>query len=84
MESSAATLILYLEADSPDPKNLKTGLQLKVYGRDITEGHVAIANIPTRRGTLLVGYGSQFWHERPRLLGGESVTALTACFAQAL
>lgn len=77
----AATLILYLEAAGPDPDRPDTGLKLKVYGDSLPDDRVAIREIPTRIGRLVLGRGSEVWHERPRLLEGEHVAALTACFA---
>ena len=78
-----ATLILYLEAGGPDPDRPDTGLKLKVYGDTLPPDRVAIREIPTRVGRLVLGRGSEVWHERPRLLDGEYVAALTACFALA-
>ena len=76
----AATLIIYLDAASPDPQSAQTGLSLLIFGEDGAGGTEPRAVIPTRIGTLVVGRGS-FWHERPLLQPGEHVVALTACFS---
>lgn len=80
----AATLIVYLDAASPDPQSAQTGLSLRVFGEDGAGATEPRAVIPTRIGTLVVGRGSSFWHERPMLQPGEHVVALTACFSAVL
>jgi hypothetical protein len=77
----AVTLIVYLDAESPDPQSLQTGLALRIFGQGDAGTSEPSAVIPTRTGTLVVGRGSSFWHERPRLQPGERVVALTACFS---
>ncbi|MGA7181152.1 MAG: hypothetical protein WBX11_16420 [Thiobacillaceae bacterium] len=78
-----ATLIAYLVAASPDPQSPQTGLSLRVFGEQSEKAAEPRLVIPTRIGTLVVGRGSRFWHERPPLQPGEHVIALTACFAAA-
>lgn len=80
MEECAATIILYLDAISPDPQSSETGLTLRVYGVNMQEKATLHTVIPTRIGSLVVGRGAQTWHERPRLQEGEFVAALTACY----
>jgi hypothetical protein len=79
----AVTLILYVDAASPDPLAPNSGLSLRIYGElgadEATPAPRSV--IPTRVGALVVGRGSRYWHERPPLLPGEQVAALTACFA---
>lgn len=77
----ATTLIVYLAAASPDPQSAQTGLSLRVFSEDDVSETEPRVVIPTRIGTLVVGRGSTFWHERPLLQPGEHVVALTACFS---
>ena len=80
----AVTCILYLSCQSPDPDAPDSGLQLKVYGADRASIlFPARHSIRTRPGRLVLGRGSQVWHERPALRAGERVMALTACFGAA-
>lgn len=74
------TIIVYLDASSPAPESPKTGLVLRVYGQEMTEGSEPRLRIPTSAGAVVIGRGSRFWHERPRLQTGESVVALTGCY----
>lgn len=79
----AATLIMYLDAASPDPQSPWTGLSLRVFGKHGEKAAEPRLIIPTRIGTMVVGSGSRYWHERPPLQPDERVIALTACFAAA-
>jgi hypothetical protein len=81
-EACAATLIVYLEAVTSDPPPRDTGLVLWVFGEDVSHEAEPHLTVPTRRGTLVVGRGARFWHERPLLQPGERVVALTACFTE--
>ncbi|MEM6858430.1 MAG: hypothetical protein AAF559_11210 [Pseudomonadota bacterium] len=36
--------------------------------------------IPSAEGTLVIGIGSQIWHERPDLTDGQEVVAVTGCY----
>ncbi len=76
LESCTYTLILYLEAEAPAAQAPSAGLTLRVYGDPPT----SIATLPNR---LVLGRGSQVWHERPPLAPGERVVALTACYTAA-
>jgi hypothetical protein len=78
--SCLVTLIVYLDAVSPDPSSVDTGLVLRVYARDPPANEPPAVIIPTMVGSLVIGRGSETWHERPRLQPGEHVVALTACF----
>jgi len=78
-DTCTATLILYLVARSPAPELPHTGLALRVFGSD---GAEPMTVIPTRCGSLLLGRGTEVWHERPRLQPEEYVVALTACFRE--
>jgi hypothetical protein len=78
-----ATLILYLDAASPDPHSPLTGLSLRVFGEHGEKAAEPRLIIPTGIGTMVVGSGSRTWHERPPLQPDERVIALTACFAAA-
>jgi hypothetical protein len=79
-ETCAATVILYLEATSPEPPARNSGLILEIYGSDEAEKTSVIDVIKTKVGTLVVGSGSRIWHGRPPLQDGEFVAGLTACF----
>jgi hypothetical protein len=78
-----ATLILYLAVQGAATGRPASGLSLRVFGqtRPPPDAPPAVV-IPTRIGTLVVGWGASVWHERPLLLGGESVAALTACYGR--
>jgi hypothetical protein len=78
-DACAVTLILYLDAVSPHPQSTQTGLELRVFAEESAIEPSVV--IPTRIGTLVMGRGSRFWHERPLLQTGERVVALTACFS---
>lgn len=77
----SATVILYLDATGDSGNSLESGLQLKIYGD--TQASVnappkaIIKTVPDR---LVLGRGSEIWHERPPLKENEWVLAITACF----
>lgn len=75
----AYTLILTLRASWPEDRDPGPGLQLEVWG-DAHEGP-PLAILPTVRGGLVLGRGAEVFHARPPLREGESVWALTACYA---
>jgi hypothetical protein len=78
------TILVYLAVHGATiPASPDTGLVLRVYGDRRPEGEAARFTIPTRAGAIVVGRGSRVWHERPRLLPGEQVVALTGCFKPA-
>jgi len=79
----AITVIVYLDAVSPDPGSAESGLVLKVYGEDAASVGRTRLRIPTRAGTVVLGRGARVWHERPPLAPGERVTAITACYGSA-
>jgi hypothetical protein len=77
----SVTILVYLAANgATSPPSPDTGLVLRVYGDRKPDGEAARFCIPTRAGAIVVGRGSKVWHERPRLLPGEQVVALTGCF----
>ncbi|WP_349431361.1 hypothetical protein Q9L42_015370 [Methylomarinum sp. Ch1-1] len=76
-----ATVLVYLEATSPDPNKLDTGLVLKIYEDGVGKPANLRHMIKTRNGLVVVGRGSAVWHGRPPLLAGEQVVVLTACFS---
>lgn len=76
----AVTIIIYLFARSPDPHAPDTGLVLNVYGESEDSIGTARLQIPTRKGTIVLGRGSRVWHERPCLREGEEVIAITGCY----
>ena len=83
-EQCIVTTILYLDATSNPSSTGKTGLELHLYENEmLLSTRQPSAIIPTIKGELLVGLGSQTWHERPMLQMGESVTAITACYSYA-
>jgi hypothetical protein len=79
-EECLVTIIVYLDASSPAPESPSTGLVLQVYGQEMTGSSEPRLRIPTSAGAVVIGRGSRFWHERPRLQTGERVVALTGCY----
>ena len=82
-EECAVTIIVYLAATGPALRSPQTGLELRVYGQEMTTTGTARITIPTRAGGIVVGRGSKFLHERPPLQEGEYVAALTGCYRNA-
>lgn len=83
-EQCIVTTILYLDVTGNPSPTGKTGLELHLYKNEtLLSSRQPSAIIPTIEGELLVGLGSQTWHERPILQAGESVTAITACYSYA-
>jgi hypothetical protein len=77
------TVLVYLDAASPNADASDSGLSLHVLeDRGDQPGEVLEA-IKTRTGSIVVGRGSKVWHCRPRLLDGERVALLTACYSSA-
>jgi hypothetical protein len=75
------TILVYLAATgATTPAAPDTGLVLRVYAEEKPQGDDVRLIIPTVSGAIVLGRGSRVWHERPRLLPGESVVALTGCF----
>lgn len=74
------TAILYLAVRGSPASVNDTGLVLKIYGEERPIQSEPRLLIPTSIGTLVIGRGSRFWHERPKLRPGEQVTALTGCY----
>lgn len=79
----AVTILVYLEAESSMPAAAESGLNLHIYGPAFEPGQRARRIIPTRAGTIVLGHGSRYWHERPPLRAGERVVAITGCYAPA-
>ncbi len=77
----AVTIIVYVAVKESTHPSDETGLQLRVYGQEITEAPQALLTIPTCAGSIVVGHGSRYWHERPMLQPGEQVAALTGCYS---
>lgn len=76
------TVILYVDVKSPCQRRSDTGLQLRIRGGSGEKPGAVRAVLTTVRGMIVVGLGSEHWHERPQLQTGEHVTALTACFSR--
>lgn len=76
------TAILYLAVSRPFKESPRSGPALQIYGQEMSPGRKPRLTIPTQTGSLVVGRGSRFWHERPMLGAGEHVTALTACYGR--
>jgi hypothetical protein len=75
------TILVYLAANgATSPSSPDTGLALRVYTEQKPQDEEPRLVIPTRAGAIVIGRGSRVWHERPRLLPGEQVVALTGCF----
>lgn len=83
-EECAVTIIMYVDAIGPATGSPQTGLELRIYGQEMTENCQARLTIPTRAGGIVVGHGSKFWHERPTLQKGEQVAALTGCYGRSI
>ncbi len=81
-EECAVTIIICLKAISAATRSPQTGLVLRVLGNGPSDDIQPRLMISTRTGDIVVGRGSEFWHERPRLQPGESVAALTGCYAR--
>ncbi len=75
------TVLVYLDASSPNPKSSNTGLSLKIYEDHAGKPAKQLHTIKTQRGLVVTGRGSKQWHSRPPLLIGERVTLLSACFS---
>jgi Tfp pilus assembly protein PilF len=76
------TLILYLAAVWPSTGAPGPGLELHIFAPDDEAGTMPIRRIATRENMLVIGRGADVLHSRPVLREGESVVALTACFAE--
>jgi len=77
--SCTVTLIVYLVCSWPENTLPSSGLSLEVFGQNASEG-AAPTVIPTRSNSIVLGRGSRFPHQRPKLQQGERLYALTACF----
>jgi hypothetical protein len=82
-EECTVTISVYLVAQYASPPKVVTGLTLHVYGQAMPEDGRPIVSFPTESGSIVVGHGSRFWHERPRLAEGERVIGLTGCYSEA-
>jgi hypothetical protein len=80
-DECAVTIIVCLKAIGPADRSPGTGLVLRVLGNGPSGDVEPRLMISTRSGDIVVGCGSEFWHERPRLQAGESVAVLTGCYA---
>jgi len=76
------TVLIYLEAVSPDPEAVGSGLQLRIHVDQGGSPGAISQSIGTRANRLVVGRGAQIWHGRPTLNEGERVSLLSACFSQ--
>jgi|CXWL01.1.fsa_nt_gi hypothetical protein len=76
----AVTVIVYIDATSPNPSSPQTGLSLRIFDEQGADINALRIVIPTQVGSLVIGHGSRVFHERPTLQKGEYVIALTACF----
>lgn len=82
-EDCAVTILVYLDAASPDPGAATSGLSLELFDDRAGRPGDVIHAIATRSGLLVAGRGSRVWHGRPPLADGEHVYLLTACFSAA-
>jgi hypothetical protein len=74
------TMIVYLIVEGPTPLVADAEPVLNIFGREEGSFDVPRKRIVTRAGALVLGYGAQFWHERPMLKTGEFVAAITSCW----
>lgn len=79
-EECVVTIIVYISATESALQSALTGLELRVYGRELGDALNPVLTIPTRTGNIVIGRGSKVWHERPMLQEGEAVAALTGCY----
>lgn len=80
-DSCVVALLLYLRVRWGPALEPSSGLRLHVFaGRDSSTP--LVARISARENRMIVLHGSQRAHLRPRLIAGEGIVALTACFAQ--
>lgn len=80
IEECVVTIIVYVTTVGDDQPSQQTGLELRIYGQEMSDNSNTCLTIPTRTGDIVIGYGSKFWHERPMLQPGEQVIALTGCY----
>lgn len=78
-----ATVLVYLDAVSPDPDAVDSGLYLRIHDDDAGRPGAVCCSIRTRNNRVVVGRGSQVWHARPTLRDGERLSLLSACFSAA-
>jgi hypothetical protein len=81
-EECAVTIIVYVEATRSSERRAETGLVLRVFGCQIENPPTVRLEIPTTTGALVLGRGSKYWHERPKLQAGELVIAITGCYSE--
>jgi Tfp pilus assembly protein PilF len=81
--SCFVTLILYLQAVWPEPGEPSAGLRLFVFDPQAGPEADPILVVTSRPNRCVIGRGAEFPHTRPPLEAGETVHALTACFAAA-
>lgn len=79
-DECVVTILVYLEVWHSPSQNGGTGPALLVYGK--RPGGAPRLRIPSTTGGIVLGRGSQIWHERQRLAPGECVVALTGCYHQ--
>ena len=80
-EECQVTIIIYVSAVSASPESPETGLVLRIYGQEPERDGAILASIPSRTGGIVLGRGSEVWHERPTLQKGECVASVTGCYA---
>jgi len=77
------TAIAYVATRRPARLSPNTGMVLCVFGQHAQPDGRPLLSIPTEAGTLVLGRGSTYLHERPVLQRGEYVAAITACYVRA-
>jgi len=85
-EECVVTIIVYVTVEGPAFTG-PTGCELRVYGRELPPSSNGVLMprliIPSVEGSIVLGHGSQYWHERPGLQPDEYVVALTGCYHHA-
>ena len=82
-EGCVVTAIAYVATRRPALLSPNTGMVLCVFGEHTQPGGRPLLSIPTEAGTVVLGRGSRYLHERPVLQRGEYVAAITACYVRA-
>jgi len=76
----AISVLTYLWAEG-NRDNAATGLRLDIFSGKPGEPGVLATSIPTREGSLIMGYGTDIWHGRPRLGASEKVIVINGSYS---
>lgn len=76
----AVSVLTYLWAES-GPRDGATGPRLDIFSRAQDARGPLTASIATREGSLVMGYGTEFWHGRPQLGPSEKVIVMNGSYS---